>query len=137
MNKLRKRVLRDGREVPLAAPGGNFRADPTRCRNGHDLTLPGAVRTNDLGIERCLQCERAQKMRQAARRSQREAQGEPTAASKTRRRRERDATEKFAIEGQLRDAVLLESAPAWVRRGSKEEQDEWLQVERVRLLRMR
>jgi hypothetical protein len=89
------------------------RVDPTRCRNGHDLTLPDAFIERDHGDE-CRQCHHAGVARSRAR--------HPNHDPAKWKRDEPIENADALLEG----AVLLETAPPWIKHGSVEDKAAWL-----------
>lgn len=126
------------------AGAGPHRPDATRCANGHDLTLPDAL---DIGGKRgCRQCRLAQMKRARDRATMIGATYThcvKCGASKWPDKRShclpcrailaRDRGASAAeVDAMLDDAVLLESAPLYIKK-DKTEHASWLAWKRKQL----
>jgi hypothetical protein len=98
-----------------------------RCRNGHDLTIEGAI----LDGRYCAKCREATERAADRRRVQRRRAKRLTVDTTER------IVERHTSLAEMHRAVALETAPAWVLRSSREEQDRWLAAMREERLRQR
>lgn len=127
------------------AGAGPHRPDATRCANGHDLTLPGAL---DLGGKRgCRSCRLAQQKRARQRAAiagprlycncvkcgARKFEDARAMCLSCRAGLARDKGASAAeVDAMLDDAVLMESAPLYIKR-DKSEHAAWLAWKRKQL----